>query len=459
MFRAAHGARSRDEDVGPAIVARVVGQAHRLLGRRADLPQVDLVVGDVVVVTALRGRPHQPFAVARQLRKVLVRSAARDVDQRERVDVRVALGRLAVLDRHVKHAAAAVAGGMHPVDLAGHRAPVDLAAVPGSRPGLLAHVPDPGLALGAAQRDRDDSGRPSTSRAAAGARRRDRAPSCCRRARSPLRCPELAANDRRRARVHDLVVRDPAAPAGVVDDLGLVVAVGRDRVDVPLAVGVGVALEHPALLAAGEQDAAAVGREAREPVDRVAVGDGWTSEPSVFIVNRSWLPSRELDQTIVPFALPPTSSMSCCVGSSGFSSLPWAPRRPRWRSRPPPRTRRRRRAARTSARRDSGDAHGAVLCSGWHGRRVGDVGGVAKTAREPGANAARADSRARRIACAQSRSASLMKPATAYGVSGGSFMTRAEHVGERAAEGHGQVQERASARLRAPGSGAELVAA
>src|SRR6478752_1175942 len=52
---------------------------------------------------------------------------------------------------------------------------------------------------------------------------------------------------------------------------------------------------------------------------------GWTLVPSVFITNRSWLPRRELDQTIFPFAFPPTSSIICCDGSSGFSSLPDAP--------------------------------------------------------------------------------------------------------------------------------------
>src|SRR6478735_10303111 len=49
---------------------------------------------------------------------------------------------------------------------------------------------------------------------------------------------------------------------------------------------------------------------------------GWMFEPSVFITNRSWLPRRELDQTTIPFALPPTSSINLLDSSSGFSSLP-----------------------------------------------------------------------------------------------------------------------------------------
>ena len=70
--------------------------------------------------------------------------------------------------------------------------------------------------------------------------------------------------------------------------------------EVPLALRVGVAFENtqPFLLRR-EQDAAAVGRKAGEPVDpRVALGELWTWEPSVFITNRSWLPSRELDHTM-----------------------------------------------------------------------------------------------------------------------------------------------------------------
>src|SRR6188472_1002967 len=49
---------------------------------------------------------------------------------------------------------------------------------------------------------------------------------------------------------------------------------------------------------------------------------GWMFEPSVFITNRSWLPRRELDQTMIPFALPPISSINLLDSSSGFSSLP-----------------------------------------------------------------------------------------------------------------------------------------
>jgi hypothetical protein len=40
------------------------------------------------------------------------------------------------------------------------------------------------------------------------------------------------------------------------------------------------------------------------------------------MVNRSWLPSRELDHTICPCALPPTSRMACLSASAGCSSLP-----------------------------------------------------------------------------------------------------------------------------------------
>src|SRR6478609_109473 len=48
----------------------------------------------------------------------------------------------------------------------------------------------------------------------------------------------------------------------------------------------------------------------------------FTSEPSVFIVNKSWLATRELDQTIRPPALPPTSFMSAASSAAGVSSAP-----------------------------------------------------------------------------------------------------------------------------------------
>src|SRR6185369_13677887 len=48
----------------------------------------------------------------------------------------------------------------------------------------------------------------------------------------------------------------------------------------------------------------------------------FTSEPSVFIVNRSWLPTRELDQTIVPLAFPPTSFIAAAASAGGASSAP-----------------------------------------------------------------------------------------------------------------------------------------
>src|SRR5207247_1225517 len=77
--RGSSGARGGGghEDIGPAIVGRVEGQARGLLGRRAGVPQVDLVVVDVVVVAALGGGPDQKFSIAGQLGEVLVRAPAR----------------------------------------------------------------------------------------------------------------------------------------------------------------------------------------------------------------------------------------------------------------------------------------------------------------------------------------------------------------------------------------------
>src|SRR6188768_3521461 len=48
----------------------------------------------------------------------------------------------------------------------------------------------------------------------------------------------------------------------------------------------------------------------------------FTSEPSVFIVNRSWLPTRELDHTMVPLAFSPTSRIKAAASVGGASSAP-----------------------------------------------------------------------------------------------------------------------------------------
>src|SRR6478736_8521831 len=49
----------------------------------------------------------------------------------------------------------------------------------------------------------------------------------------------------------------------------------------------------------------------------------FTSEPSVFIVNRSWLATRELDHTMVPLAFSPTSRISATSSAGGASSAPF----------------------------------------------------------------------------------------------------------------------------------------
>src|SRR5882672_7564102 len=48
-----------------------------------------------------------------------------------------------------------------------------------------------------------------------------------------------------------------------------------------------------------------------------------TSEPSVFIVKRSWFATRELDQTMSPLAFCPTSRMAAAASASGVSSAPF----------------------------------------------------------------------------------------------------------------------------------------
>jgi hypothetical protein len=49
----------------------------------------------------------------------------------------------------------------------------------------------------------------------------------------------------------------------------------------------------------------------------------FTFEPSVFIVKRSWLPRRELDQTIVPVTFLPTAFIWAASASSIASSEPF----------------------------------------------------------------------------------------------------------------------------------------
>src|SRR5437763_7157191 len=48
----------------------------------------------------------------------------------------------------------------------------------------------------------------------------------------------------------------------------------------------------------------------------------FTSEPSVFMVKRSWLPTRELDQTMMPLAFWPTAFIAACSDASTASSSP-----------------------------------------------------------------------------------------------------------------------------------------
>src|SRR3954469_12929896 len=48
----------------------------------------------------------------------------------------------------------------------------------------------------------------------------------------------------------------------------------------------------------------------------------WTPEPSVFMTKRSWLPRRELDQTMVPFTRAPIAFIAAWSASEGCSSPP-----------------------------------------------------------------------------------------------------------------------------------------
>ena len=262
---------ARNEDVGPAIVARVVGQANGALLRSADFPEVDLVVGDVVVVPALGDTPHQPFTVCRKLRKIFVRATAGEVDQVQLVVVVGLLGG-AVLERHAENLAASVAGRVYPIDAAPVRRPVDLATEPGLAPSLLVDIPNASFALRSAQGDGDEL---AVTRQLGLLQQR------------PVQIGDFGAVDERRlfarrqlsaknqrvAHEHDLVGARPARPAAVVDDLRHVGAVGLHGVDVPLAALVGVALAYPAALATAKQNLGAVGREAWKPIHRVSAGD------------------------------------------------------------------------------------------------------------------------------------------------------------------------------------------
>ena len=248
-------------------------EPDRAVGGRSDLPQIDLVVGKVVIVPALRGRPDQPLPVCRELREVLMRAPAGKVDQRDGIQIGIALARLAVGDRQVEHAAAAVAAGMHPVDFVTRWRPVDLAALAGTGPGLVLEIPDPGFPLGPAQCD----GEVSTILRQFGLLQQRSVEVRHLSAvdqHALLATGERATVHRGRAHIDDLVAGDPAAPARVVHDLGFFLAVWSDGEDVPLAIRVRVPFIDPTLLAAREENARAVRRKAWEPVDRVTLGDG-----------------------------------------------------------------------------------------------------------------------------------------------------------------------------------------
>src|SRR6185369_2437356 len=104
--------------------------------------------------------------------------------------------------------------------------PVDLATLAGAGPGLPGHVPDAGLALRPAQRDGDVLPvvrhlRLLHQRAVQG-----RHLGAVDQQLLVAAAAQLAPQDTGAPREDDLVGADPVPPAGVVDDLGRVLAVG-----------------------------------------------------------------------------------------------------------------------------------------------------------------------------------------------------------------------------------------
>src|SRR6185295_12909845 len=89
----------------------------------------------------------------------------------------------------------------------------------------------------------------------------------------PFVAAQLFAEDLGAAHKQDLVVRDPATPAGALGYRARARAVRLDRQDVPLVAVVGVSLADPALLAAAKQNSRSVRRKARKPIDRIAARD------------------------------------------------------------------------------------------------------------------------------------------------------------------------------------------
>src|SRR5688500_2174028 len=73
--------RSLQPDIGPAIVAGMVGEAGRLLRRIAYFPQIVLVVGQVMVVPALGRSPDQVVPLGRKPGEILVRTPSRQVHE------------------------------------------------------------------------------------------------------------------------------------------------------------------------------------------------------------------------------------------------------------------------------------------------------------------------------------------------------------------------------------------
>ena len=76
----AFGTLPRDIDVRPAVVAGVERHSCGVLPRGSDLPEEDLVVGDVMLVSTCAGAENQVATVIRHLGEILVTEIPRKVE-------------------------------------------------------------------------------------------------------------------------------------------------------------------------------------------------------------------------------------------------------------------------------------------------------------------------------------------------------------------------------------------
>ena len=255
----------------------MVGNAGCRFYRLANLPYVEFVVEQVVVMALVGSAPNKPLAVGRETREVFVAAAARQVHQlyvlrnAKEADL---LDLLAVFRREpedfARSSGTAVTRRIHSINLATVKIPVNLATVTGLGPGILFQIPHARFAHGTAKRNRDMLAIGAHVRFLQNHATLVEGLFAIQHQLFRLAC-EVHRKDLPRTAKHDgLAIGSPGSPCGVVDDLAGVLARNIDHPEVPLFGVVRVVFRNPAALAAVKQHRRAIRRNTREPVHIVA---------------------------------------------------------------------------------------------------------------------------------------------------------------------------------------------